>query len=152
MIIDLDNLTREHRATFNENIDQALAIYNEMSSELLNRSDELAWLVNNVTSRNTVFSNLLLDIRYLIMIESLNKEGQIEKIKTKDRNLAEVLKQKYVVECNEIKIRQKTCTLIKSIKQIGFTLLWSTFAMTCKSKKRVKAIVRSGADIDIDTC
>lgn len=150
MTIDLDNLTKEQQAIFNANIDEALTLYNDLSSELLEKSDALAWLVNNVTSRNTVFSNLLLDIRYLLLVEEISKQRLIKTIVTKDPLLAKILGQKFVVTCNVTSTKGWIEGCYSKFKRFGFSFLWSLAAMRCKSKERVENIVRTGADIDID--
>lgn len=150
MKIDLDHLTTEQIVLFNSNIDKALNLYNEMSSNLLKRCDELRWYVNNVTSRNTVFSPSLLCIRNILLLKEIEKTHTIEEVVVSNYEIAYVLRQKYVVNCPVTPVAAFLKRYKKAINSIGFTILWSLGAIRCKSKKRVDDLKREGADIGID--
>ncbi len=144
MVIDLDHLSKEQSCLFNNNIDRALALYNEMSSDLLRRDDSIGWLVNNVTSRNTVYSNILLCIRYILLIEDVSKTEVIEEIRLSDDSIAGVLRQKYHVVCSSKIINERLSRFFRSIKQCVFCIIWSIGALHCKTKKRVAALLKEG--------
>ena len=150
MIVDLDHLTQEQIFLFNANIDKALSIYDKMSSDLLTRSDELSWYVNNVTSRNTVFSPTLLCLRYILLLNEIQKTQTIEEIKVSNYDVARLLRQKYTVCCSTSRLSALLDKLKINIKSAVFCVLWSLGAIRCKSKNRIEKLKREGADIDID--
>lgn len=150
MRIDLDSLTAEQIDLFNGNIEDALSIYNRMSAELLKRKEDLRWFVNNATSRNTVYSPLLQCIRYILLLDEIEKTDTIEEVVISNYFIASVLRQKYMVICPVSKVSVFFQIWRKKIKEFGFSVLWTFAAIRCKSKKRVENLKREGADIGID--
>lgn len=149
MKVDLDHLTKEQIELFNVNIDESLTLYNEMSSVLLKRRDDVRWYINNVTSRNTVTSDILYFIRIILLLDKLSEKEPIEEVKTSNALFAKILVQNYNIECTSIS-NSFIKRWKKYIKNLGFCILWSFGAIRCKSAKRIEKLKLSGADIGID--
>lgn len=145
MIIDLSSLESKEAKVFNCNIDEVLADYQALADDLQKRASDLPWLLNNVTSRNTNFSKLLYYMRCEKMLFDIAKDNTIEKVITDDRVLANLLKEKYNVDCK--KKEKKKCRL----RIVLGCLIWSLYAFLCRSKERLAKLQLSENATIIDT-
>lgn len=146
MVVDLTNLSVDEARLFESNQDRVLLDYKELTEDLLRKSSDLSWLINNVTSRNTVFSKLLFYMRCERFLNELSHSQKIEGVKTDDPLLAKLLKEKYIVIFSG-----KSVIKGFGIRNVIQCIRWSIGAMFCKSQKRVNVLRQTNGATIIDT-
>ncbi len=92
-ILDISNLSLENIKILNNISSNIKRDFNALTEELLNSTDKsIYWLVNSTTSRNPYWSNVYLNICYLVLIKKLLKENSaIKKIIVPNSELKKVL-------------------------------------------------------------
>jgi surface carbohydrate biosynthesis protein (TIGR04326 family) len=76
-ILDISNLSLKNIKILNSISNNIKRDFNALTEELLNSTDKsIDWLVNSTTSRNPYWSNLYLNICYLVLIKQLLKENR----------------------------------------------------------------------------
>jgi len=92
-ILDISNLSLENIKILNNISNNIKSDFNALTEELLNSTDKsLNWLVNSITSRNPYWSNIYLNICYLVLIKQLlKKNSTIEKVIVPNSELRKVL-------------------------------------------------------------
>ncbi len=92
-ILDISNLSLKNIKILNNISNNIKRDFNALTEELLNSTDKsIYWLVNSTTSRNPYWSNIYLNICYLVLIKQLLKENSvIEKIIVPNGELKKVL-------------------------------------------------------------
>ncbi len=92
-ILDISNLSLKNIKILNSISNNIKRDFNALTEELLNSTDKsIYWLVNSTTSRNPYWSNIYLNICYLVLIKQLLKENRaIEKVIVPNSELKEVL-------------------------------------------------------------
>jgi len=92
-ILDISNLSLKNIKILNNISNNIKKDFNALTEELLNSTDKsIYWLVNSTTSRNPYWSNIYLNICYLVLIKQLLKENSaIEKIIVPNSELKKVL-------------------------------------------------------------
>lgn len=92
-ILDISNLSLENIKILNSISNNIKKDFNALTEELLNSTDKsIHWLVNSTTSRNPYWSNIYLNICYLVLIKQLLKENRpIEKVIVPNSELKKVL-------------------------------------------------------------
>jgi hypothetical protein len=92
-ILDISNLSLKNIKILNSISNSIKRDFNALTEELLNSTDKsIYWLVNSTTSRNPYWSNIYLNICYLVLIKQLLKENStIEKIIVPNSELKKVL-------------------------------------------------------------
>ena len=146
MVVDLTNLSVDEARLFESNQDRVLLDYKELTEDLLRKSSDLSWLINNVTSRNTNFSRILLYLRYERFLDDISQTHSIDEVKTDDFILANLLKRKYIV--NYIGKPNKSKFGLKSII---YCIWWSINAFFCKSQSRLSLLKKTDGSTIIDT-
>lgn len=147
MVVDFNNLTKEQSILFSKQKAEVVDQYNRLSEVILMKRDSLSWYLNNVTSRNTNFSNLLYWMRCIKLLETLSLDSDIESVYTNDHDLANCLSSKYNVICKRISIKGQLLKIYKIIKTFFFIIFWILGAIKCKSKSRRE---KHAIDIDIN--
>ena len=92
-ILDISNLSLRNIKMLNNISNNIKRDFNALTEELLNSTDKsIYWLVNSTTSRNPYWSNIYLNICYLVLIKQLLKENNaIEKVIVPNSELKKVL-------------------------------------------------------------
>lgn len=92
-ILDISNLTLENIKILNNISNNIKRDFNALTEELLNSTDKsIDWLVNSTTSRNPYWSDIYLNICYLVLIKQLLRENKaIEKVIVPNSELKKVL-------------------------------------------------------------
>ncbi len=92
-ILDISNLSLKNIKILNNISNNIKRDFNALTEELLNSTDKsIYWLVNSTTSRNPYWSNIYLNICYLVLIKQLLKENSaIEKVIVPNSELKKVL-------------------------------------------------------------
>lgn len=92
-ILDISNLSLKNIKILNHISNNIKKDFNALTEELLNSTDKsIYWLVNSTTSRNPYWSNIYLNICYLVLIKQLLKENSaIEKVIVPNSELKKVL-------------------------------------------------------------
>jgi len=92
-ILDISNLSLKNIKKLNHVSNNIKEDFNALTEELLNSTDKsIDWLVNSTTSRNPYWSDIYLNICYLVLLKQLLKEnGAIEKIIVPNAELKKVL-------------------------------------------------------------
>ena len=92
-ILDLSDLSLENLKILTNISNNIKKDFNALTEELLNSTDKsIYWLVNSTTSRNPYWSNIYLNICYLVLIKQLLKENNlVEKIIVPNTELKKVL-------------------------------------------------------------
>ena len=139
MIVDFDNLNKKQEQILDRIKYEVISDFNDISSRLLDESEDIRWYINNATSRNTNYSNFLYYMQCVALLTEIELENSIDCIYTSDKWLYLILKEKYNV------VKKRTFHFsIKTIKEKLYpfyqNLTWSFFAFINKSMKRVESI------------
>lgn len=152
MFVDFSNLTRSQLDLFNSKSTEALQIYNRISSELLDESpNDISWLTNNATSRDTSWSRVLYYINCIVFLEALNNKDGIDEIKIDNPIFAKILKCRYDVICDESLIVYRAKAAIKNIYHYFFNVWRCIHCLCAKSNQRLYNIIRLKNVTLIDT-
>lgn len=77
-ILDLSNLSLKNIKILNNISNNIKRDFNALTEELLNSTDKsIYWLINSTTSRNPYWSNIYVNICYLVLIKQLLKENSL---------------------------------------------------------------------------
>jgi len=92
-ILDVSNLSLNNIKILNNISNNIKRDFNALTEELLNSTDKsIDWLVNSTTSRNPYWSNIYLNVCYLVLIKQLLRENNaIEKVIVPNSELKRVL-------------------------------------------------------------
>lgn len=151
MVIDFNHLSESLTLLFYQQRIETVKDFNDISTELLNKYEDLSWYVNGVTSRNPNFSDLLYIVRCIKLVETCAVREEIDNIITNNYYLAIVLKKRYRVEYTGARrIQMLIFSMIRSLKNLVYIVIWSLKAILCSSNIRKKKWLSREIEIDID--
>lgn len=152
MLVDLDNLTNSQSELFVSFREQAIIDYNLIVEDVIKLDDKnVYWLLNNVTSRNTVVSSVLYYLNCILFLDNISKTEHVDKVKTSDPVLSSALKSNYQVECRNSYVKYICIRFLRNCWHHFYNIEWCLRAILVKSKNRYKdAISQKGITL-VDT-
>ena len=82
MIVDFDNLNKKQEQILDRIKYEVISDFNDISSRLLDESEDIRWYINNATSRNTNYSNFLYYMQCVALLTEIELENSIDCIYT----------------------------------------------------------------------